>query len=270
MKRRTALFGLGVLASGSGAIATSAAIANSVSTTSQLAVVVDEQLKVRAGQAFNDDGSVKSGYTDRYVAYESKPSFFDDSSDGLDDIDADDPPIATVNRRDQNINNDVKVITGISIENNKNDYYFENILKVENYGGKKQRIGISYDRSDNTYDPNGQYGEAVDTTAAAGDPALSPHDVQSVYRFEVNNDDLDEYRISPDESNGGSDDPARYYSLQPGETVQLDLRIDLTPYFSGLVNPKENIEAAADTSPTFTRSTDSVDMLDAITVVRDS
>lgn len=272
MKRRTLLAGIGAAASGSGAIATSAAVANSVQTTSQLSIVVDERLEVRAGKAFNDDGSVKneSKYTDQYVPYDENSSFFDEQDDVLADIKKDEIPIATVNRRDENTNDDVKIQTAISIDNNTDTFQFENILEIENYGGTRQDIGISYDRTDSTYDPNGQYGEDIDLNAGAGDTTVSTHDAQSIYRFVINNDSFTNYRISPDQENGDSDEPTNYYVLDPGNMIQIDLNINLEPYFSGLVDPKENIESASETTPTFQGSTDTVDLLDAISIVRDS
>ena len=65
------LAGTGMLLTGSGIIGTSAAFRNSVTATiTDFRVISTEQLEVRAGPAFNDDGSVRSEYTDRYVAYE--------------------------------------------------------------------------------------------------------------------------------------------------------------------------------------------------------
>jgi hypothetical protein len=268
MKRRTLLAGIGALASGSGAVATSAAIANSVQTTSQLSVVVDERLEVRAGQAFNDDGTVKPSYTDRYVPYENNSSFFNDSSGGLVDIDQSDVPVATVNRRDNNQNQDVEIQTAISIENDLDTPIFEDILEIENYGGTEYEIGISYDRDDSQYDPNGQYGSDV---VVGGDytTELTEADVQSVYRF-LGPDDT---QISPDWFTV-TDDPNSYITLGSGETKQLHLQIDLTTYGENVRSPsndpKEDISNAADTTPTFQGTSDTVDMLDAITVTKKS
>ena len=96
MKRRTLLAGLGTVASGSGAIATSAAIANTVQTASEMNIVVDEQLRVRAGQAFTDDGDVKDEYADQYIPYGSNESFFDEQNDVLDDISKDELPLGDI------------------------------------------------------------------------------------------------------------------------------------------------------------------------------
>jgi hypothetical protein len=112
--RRSTVLGLGMLATGSGAALTSVAFNNSVNASSDMRVVVDKRLEVRAGQAFNDDGKINanSGNTNQsnYVEYASNESFFEDSSnpnpdpEELVDIDSNDLPVATVNRRDQNVN----------------------------------------------------------------------------------------------------------------------------------------------------------------------
>jgi len=270
MKRRTLLAGLGAVASGSGAIATSAAVANSVQTASQLSIVVDERLEVRAGKAFNDDGSVKKSEDnyDNYVPYDGNNSFFTDQSGGLDDINKSDAPVATVNRRDGNINDGIRIQTAISVENGKETPVFEDILEVENYGGKTSEVGIAYDPDDSQYDPNGQYGSDV---VVNGDPQteLTDTDVQSVYRF-FGPDGL----ISPDWSTE-SDEPEwgnqDYMTLAPGETKQIELRINLTPYLDIIgsgIDPTEHISEAADTTPTFQGTLDTVAMLDAITVMK--
>lgn len=85
MKRRSALIGLGSLAFGSGAVFSSATFTNSVGPSSDMRVVVAEDLEVRAGQAFNDDGIINTSNGDitpsNYVEYASNTDFFDPSSD---------------------------------------------------------------------------------------------------------------------------------------------------------------------------------------------
>lgn len=276
MKRRTALFGLGLLASGSGAIATSAAVANSVQTTSQLSLVVDERLEVRAGQAFTDDGSVKSEYTDQYVPYESNQSFFNEQDDVLADIDKVELPVATVNSREQYINGDVEIQTAISLDMVSETFTFEDILEVENYGGEKKAVSISYDRNDTAYDPNGQYGEEVNLESPSNGK-LTAHDVRHVYSFQVPSRFISTStapnQISPGVGDGqpdsSNDEPEESYIVDPGQTVQLNLKIDLSEY-AFTIEPRQGIESAIDKSPSFSGTVDTVDMLDAITVNADN
>ena len=275
MKRRTALFGLGVLASGSGAIATSAAVANSVQTASKLSIVVDERIEVRAGQAFNDDGSIKnkSKYTSRYVPYDTNSSFFDEQNDVLADIERENLPVATVNSRDKNVNGNVKIQTAIPLDIGTNTFLFEDILELENYGGSKQSVGISYDRSDTTYGPNGQYGEDVNVGDTASDNKLTAHDVRAVFSFQVperfRTNNSSPQKISPAEINnqGDNDDPESTYDITSGQTVQLNLRVDFSTYGNFVsFDPRKGIESGINKSPSFSGTVDTVDLLDAITV----
>jgi hypothetical protein len=269
MKRRTLLAGIGSLASGSGAIATSAAIANTVQPTSQLNIVVDEQLRVRAGQAFSDDGSVKQEYADQYVPYDTNQSFFDEQDDVLDNISTGDLPVATVNGRDKNINGDVTVQAAINVDRDADTFTFEDILEIENYGGSSKSVGVSYDRDDTTYDPNGQYGEDVNVGDSASEDKLTAHDVRAVYNIQV----PDRFtqtdgpiKISPAAADE-DDTPANYYSIDPTQTLQIDLQIDLSPYGNFVTfDPREGIQSAVDKSPTFSGTIETVDLLDAISV----
>ncbi|WP_133304615.1 hypothetical protein [Halonotius aquaticus] len=278
MKRRNALLGLGALATGSGAISTTASIVNSIETTSELGIVVRPRVEVRAGKAFNDDGSVKSRYQSHYLPYDSNSSFFDDTSDTLDNIDKSELPVATVNRRDQYVNENVKLQVAFDLRRDSDTFRFENILEVENYGGESQKIGIAYDRTDTTYDPNGQYGEQVTLGGSVDNSDLTGHDVRWVYSFIVPDrfTDTGPTKISPayndSDSDDGMDDPNRYFSLGPGETVQLDLKINLGNYLrilSNPIDPRKGIESQIDKTPSFAGTTDLVEMLDAITIQTD-
>lgn len=277
MKRRTLLTGLGFLASGSGAVATSAAVANSVQSASELSVVVDERLEIRAGQAFTDDGSVKSGYEDQYVSYDSNPNFFDSQNDTLADIDRSELPAAAVNARNKNINQDVKLQSAFRLRRNSDTFLFEDILEVVNYGGSSESIGIAYDRTDGTYDPNGQYGEAVNFDSAS-ENTLTAHDVRTVYNFQVPNrftGASNPIKISPavgtQTPDSSNDEPKNFFEVDSGQTLQLDLLIDLSPYGGfASIDPRTGIESAIDKSPSFTGTIDTIDLLDAITVKIDN
>jgi hypothetical protein len=273
MKRRTLLAGIGALASGSGAIATSAAISGTVNTASSLTVVVEQDLEAKAGLAFNDDGSVKNSYSEQYVPYPTNTSFFQEQSNPLDDINREDVPVGTVSPRNTTVNDELELKVALSIENNINTFIFENFLQIENNGGTEQNVGIRYDRENDAYDPNGQYGEDV---VVGGDfeNDLSQHDVQHIFRFKTNDPGTGgEMLISPDPT-GDSDAPNESRQINPGNSIQVNLDIKLTElqYRVDIIDetftldPKENIENAVDTTNGFGDSITTVDLLDGITI----
>jgi len=269
VKRRTMLAGTGMLVTGSGIIGTSAAFGNSVTAGSDFRVITSRKIQVRAGQAFAADGSVNEGYKDRkdpygdFVAYEeTADSMFFDNAGGLNNISKEDIPVATVNPRDENSNDDLVIESAISLDSD--GVVFEDILEIQNRGTRTESIGISYDRDKN------QYGEDVNVDGDAGNE-LTEIDVQSVYRFITDNE-----RISPSQNTIGideRDDPANFVEIDPTETVQIDLKIDLSPWDLGFNlegNPEELILQAAQLGGPFEGSTDTVDMLDSITVGTES
>jgi len=280
MKRRTLLAGIGALASGSGAIATSAAIAGTADASSNINAIVDQNLEVKAGAAFNDDGTVRSGedkdYEDQYVSYPSNDSFFQSGSDPLDDISRDDAPVATVSPRDSTVNDELDIKVALSIENSIDTFLFEDMLRVKNNGGDDKNVAIRYDRDNEAYDRNGQYGEDV-IVGGSFSNELSHHDVQHVYQFvtrdPANGTDL---RLSPDPttSEGGTkdDEPTESRIVDPGDSIQVDLRVNLNSLTvntlggSYTLNPKKHIRGAIDTTAGFGDSITTVDLLDAITV----
>jgi len=261
----------GALASGSGAVATTAAIAGTADASSNINAIVDENLEVKAGAAFDDDGTVRSSYEDQYVAYPSNDSFFQSGSDPLDDISRDDAPVATVSPRDTTVNDELEIKVALSIENSTDTFLFEDILRVENNGGDDKNVAIRYDRDNGAYDPNGQYGEDVNVGGDFSNE-LSQHDVQHVYRFQssdpANGTDL---RLSPDPTTN-DDEPTESKIVEPGDSFGIDLQIDLTELTitnalgSATLDPKENIRDAIDTTTSFGNSITTVDLLDAITV----
>ncbi|ESS08529.1 MAG: hypothetical protein A07HN63_01759 [uncultured archaeon A07HN63] len=225
MKRRTALMALGALATGSGAVATSASISGTADSSSDITVVVEEELEVKAGKAFNDDGSVKSSYQNQYVPFPSNNEFFGNqsspSTDPLKDISRSDAPVATVSPRNTTVNDSLKLKVALSIENTTDTFTFEDILTIENNGGDAKDVGIMYDRD------YGQYGDDV---IVPGDfeTELSQHDVQHIYQFRTDDPgNAGQMRISPDPSRG-SDDPTESRSVDGGSSIQVDLEIDLT------------------------------------------
>ncbi|WP_280586253.1 hypothetical protein [Halorubrum sp. Boch-26] len=227
-------------------------------------VVVAENLEVRAGQAFNDDGSVKSnhpspnGNSENYVEYASNTSFFDAGPNGgLEDIDTDDLPVATVNRRDQNVNGDVKIQVATNVDTTT--VTFTDILEIENKGTDAVKVGISYDRNAN------QYGDDVNV---GGDPQteITQQTVQHIYRLIGHGTGtFGSGRISPDQSDT-SDDPANVAEIGSGETIPVDLKVDLNDMFGFLDVQSQITDEATLNGDPFQGRIDTVDLLDEITV----
>ena len=272
MKRRTALATFGTLITGSGAVATSAAISTTTDTSSNITVIVEEQLEVKAGNAFNDDGTVKSSYQNQYIPYPSNDEFFGNqsspSTDPLKDISRSDAPVATASPRNTTVNDSLELKVAISIENNDDTPTFENFLTIKNTGGDPKPVGIMYDRDYN------QYGEDV-VVGGSFQNDLSQHDVQHIYRFTSTDPVNGKLLISPDPSSN-SDDPSDSRVVDSGDSIQVDLEIDLTKLTistvlgSATLDPKEHVRGELDTTGSFGDSIEIVDLLDAITVINDS
>jgi len=272
MKRRNVPITLGALATGSGAVATSAAISGTVDTSSNINVIVEEQLEVKAGNAFNDDGTVKSSYQNQYVPYPSNNEFFGNqsspSTDPLKDISRSDAPVATASPRNTTINDSLKLMVAISIENSTDTFTFEDFLTIKNTGDDPKPVGIMYDRD------YSQCGEDV-VVGGSFQNDLSQHDVQHIYRFNTNDPVNGNVQISPD-PRSNSDDPENSQTVDPGSSIQIDLEIDLTKLTistvlgSATLEPKEHVRGELDRTGSFGDSIEIVDLLDAITVINDS
>jgi hypothetical protein len=265
MRRRGLLVGLWTLASGSGAVVSSAVLSDTVTPAGDFRVIATENLDAAAGDAFNTDGTVNQSNptADQYVEYDSNDTFYDGSG-GLSDISRSEIPVATVNERQTNLNGDVDIQAAISISNDTDTPIFEDILQVENPTNSPQSVGIMYDREGGQIGDSGagQYGSDV-TLRTDPRNGLTQHDVQSIFRLQIGST-----RISPDHTTD-SDDPDNYVSISANTTRQIDLQIDLTPYDSGGytdIDPKAHVREAADTEAGFGDTIDTVDMLDRVTL----
>jgi len=261
MKRRAMLAGAGMMVTGSGIISTSAAFGSATSVTSDLRVITEENLEVRAGNAFENPAD-----SNKFVAYEESPeSMFFDNSGGLNKISADEVPVATVN---DGVNSDLIIETAISLDDG--GVRFEEILEVENIGTTDKFVGISYDRQDESGQGAGQYGEDV---VVGGEHAneLTDVDVQRVYQFEAMPDGATSFvQISPDEENVGDDSPRSEVLVEAGTKKSIDLEIDFSPFIYGdafeeNTDPGEQIFEAAELDDPFAGSLDTVNLLDGIT-----
>jgi hypothetical protein len=282
--RRSALAGISALAFGSGVTSTIAAFNSAISGAADMRVVVADGLEVRAGQAFNDDGSINTANGNitpsNYVEYATNSTFFDLSSDpepqGLVDIDSDDLPVATVNRRDENVNEDVKIQVATSIDTTS--VTFHDILEIKNNGTSPVNVGISYDRNtqtdsvtDTTANPDSSFNQYGDDVNVAGNTGTEITDatVQHIYQFTVPDPNSNQPNIISPSLNSTGDEPTEVQTIGPGGKIQLSLSVDISDIVTvlGNVDVQSQIEDAATLSGSpFQEKRDTVDLLDGITV----
>lgn len=258
LTRRKTVIGLGLLATGSGATFTSAAFTDSTAADADLRVVVDQNLTVRPGPAFNN--------ADQKADFTNNTDFFDgqDINDTADGGGAFDPngddeslPLASATGENDNLSIKVAVPLGSSAT-------FSELLEIENELDSSVDIGISYDRNAS---PN-QYGEDVD--AAGG--GLATNVAQRAYQFKVNstgnlispdpadNDAVDDSGGNSPDIGNNDDLPADTVSISPGSSKKVDLVID-TSTDSGVINDEADIN-----SNVFGFQRDTVQLINGLTI----
>lgn len=297
VKRRSMVIGLGALATGSGAVFSSAAFANSAASSADLRVVVEESLNFRPNPDAAEDNDNVLGPDD----LGDDGGFFDgnDLDDSEEGAFADnDPPLAATNG-EANEDLELSAVAGLG-----DVATFEELFILENNSTETVNVGIAYDRGDSDFDTDsaaaGQYGDDI---AVNGNSGLTPAIPRGSYQFSVNSfvdnsgiDDGDFYAdnqlsnvISPaqngtlpdsgvgsgDESgnatfvgdnetiNNERDRPADAITLSPGASVTIDLDVDLD-YDTAV---QDAIREQADIEfDGFGTTRDTVDLLDGITV----
>lgn len=289
--RRRTVLGLGSLAFGSGAALSSAAFSSSTDPTADLRVVVSEGLEVRAGQAFNDDGSVNTGNEDidpdnyidpRKTGDTVGEDFYDGDELGpvFDDPDTD-PPLATVSARSGNeshagVNDELEIYVVPTLDE---ETEFTDLLEIVNLGNTPvERIGISYDRT------NDQYGNDV---TVENDPLdvdypdeIGPLGVQRIFRFSGRFAGQG-LRLSPDSKTEEPDDPAVSdapnedgldNSLGPGEQADLTLDVEFPSSWKPIgrggpdIDLNRTVRNVATGGNPFAGGTGVADLLDEITI----
>ena len=264
VKRRTTVLGLGALAMGSGAAFTSAAFADSTTADADLRAVVEQNLVVQPPDDFDDDDNIIDD-----------DDFFDDDGSLNDDgaFEDNDPPLAFA----EGENDELRIITAVPVGQSAT---FEGILEIDNDGLEEVEVGIAYDRDPST--GGNQYGVDVDVD---GDPErdgdLSPEIARRSHQFRVSDDQNADFRVGAGGGNGrispsdnssndnvGTDEtvnqahdrPANAVQIGPGETVELDLVIDLA-------SDEDEIEDAAEIDPNqFGFQQDTVQLISGFTV----
>lgn len=211
VKRRTTILGLGALAMGSGAAFTSAAFENTAAADADFRVVVEDDLVVEPGPAFRDSEdnfNPSSGNAEDW-ARENGDSFF--SGDSLESIDRDDGPKVAAMNNATNSDLEIEVATFLD-ENAGLDQTFEDFLQVRNSGTTQRNVAIGFS----------EFGSDVSSEDINAD------DVREIYQFE----NTDGIRISEE----SFEDIPNWFTLEAGETRQINLSVDTTEFYEEIVD----------------------------------
>ena len=285
--RRKTLVGLGALATGSGALFSSAAFSNTVNPSSDMRVVVEEDanLLVEPGISFRDGSDPNDSYdstldpTNGKFAGDNNNDFFSTGtpSSGTSDalgssIDLDDLPVAFVSN---DTNGDISIQVAVQLGETAS---FEDLLQVTNNGSNAVDIGIKFSAF------------GVDTTSSnvggGGDFSDQGGNVQienavGAYAFSAPSISTGSDQISTDANDfAGQTDPTVDSQKIPspaltvsggGTTEQIDLDVDMTS--SATAGPGDfptQVDAAADPanpgSNVFQEKEDTVQLVQEIAI----
>lgn len=175
--RRKTVLGIGTLATGSGALFSSAAFENSTTPSADLRVVVEEALSFRPNPDATDADNVLD--SDEFEDFFDGEDI-DDSDTGAFDGDVE-PPLAATNG-EPNENLELFAVAGLG-----DTATFSELFLLENDSTEAVAVGIGYDRNNSNFSTTdadaGQYGDDIDVNENGG---LTPVIPRSSYRFEVN------------------------------------------------------------------------------------
>ena len=260
VKRRSMVVGLGALATGSGAVFSSAAFANSVTPSSDMRVVVDEDLTVEPGVIFRDGSSASASFDPSSSNTPGSTSvynsnayslFGDNDSDGLADISVDNLPAASANNADDgSLSLEIAVALDVddTIGNGQNG-----LIQVNNDTVDSHDIAIRFS----------SFGSDVPDSGSPGSSDVTQGQVVETYQFY----DSDGNRISPGigqaNGNGILPDPQKVpntVTVDAGSTEQIYLDYDTATH-------AKDIQDAADLGDNpFNESQDTVNLVDEIEV----
>jgi hypothetical protein len=202
VKRRSLVIGLGALATGSGAVFSSAAFANSAQAGANFQVVVEDELIVEAGEAFRDgEGFAPDG--DKYRDLGDNIIF--SGNNGLGDVSFEDLPVAGAT---DGTNDDLDLAVATKIDT---DVLFSGFLQIRNEGTEDKDVGVDFS----------DYG-----SAAEGGGQIAKDLVSTVYQFEADGDIVSPNPNTPGGATAG--EPETYVTVEAGESLQIDLNVDTT------------------------------------------
>jgi hypothetical protein len=198
------------LATGSGAVFSSAAFQSNVNPTADMRVVVEDDLIVEAGSSFRGSGGayLSSPPGEKFYGTDNDGLF--DGSESLGDVDIADLPAARVN---DGTNGELYIQTAVRNRDESGSstiVSFPNLLRVRNDGTETANVGITYQPT------NEAYGEDV---IDGGD--VRANDVIEAYEFFNSGS-----KISPQSDYEAG--PKNTVEVGVGETEQIGLEIDLS------------------------------------------
>ncbi|TKX84042.1 hypothetical protein EXE43_21035 [Halorubrum sp. SS5] len=205
-KRRSMVIGLGALATGSGAVFSSAALQSTTTSDAAFEVYTVQELNVKRGDSTHDR-------TDNSIT------------------DAGDLPQADVDGSTQKGNLNVKVAT----RNNSDSHSLTHLLDVENNGTEAVNVGFGFET----------FGGMV-VSSGAGTGEVTEDQVKGMYSFQVNTGDSsntisggDGADLSPG-SGDSKDNPQNYKTIDPGERLAVDLVVDAPGEVVSAINEATN------------------------------
>ena len=243
--RRKTVLGLGALATGSGAVFSSAAFASTVSPSADMRVVVGQEfsnnLRVEAGDIFrNSNGNFypSSGSSTVKTVHDiGSTTFF--SSNELDDLEVADLPAAGAND-ENNEGLSLAVATAVGETATIGDGASGDVgfIQIENNTPDNHDIQIKFD----------DFGDDVT------DDSVTERRVRQIYKFYDSYDN----QISED----GSGSIPNSITVSSGTTEQIYLKVDTETK----VLYDEVMEATSTNDSPFTTEQDTVDLVDSIRV----
>ena len=229
LSRRKTVIGMGMLAAGSGAAFSSAAFNNSVSPSSDMRVVVEEQLIVEPGIMFRDGSNaddtfdpstVGTGpnsenlYDNDGIGGSGTEIFGGNNDDGLADITFDDVPAASAND-DSNDNLSLEVATLLEVDDQIGSSS-EGFIQIRNDTSESQTVAIRFE----------EFGPGTGGSQDSKGGAVSESDVVSIYEFY---DSSDSKISSVDTGSAVADQTvAGTVTISPGNVEQVYLDYDTT------------------------------------------
>lgn len=269
LNRRKTVLGLGAMATGSGAVFSSAAFSSDVDASSDMRVVVEEDLIVEAGAAFRDASdnydSTLDPTGDGKFAGTDNSDFFANTDPGTDteedlgnDLDPDDAPAVFVNDL-QNQNLEIKLATPLD----DTTYTFNDFLRVKNETASQISFGIKFQEfgADTTGNQDSNGGN-VNEASVVNDPTTAPD--KGIYELKDSNGD----QISTDgghfdtNSISSVDNQQVYKSvdINAGTKEQISLEVDFTA--SSIRNSIKGASSASGNP--FNTIEDTVQLVDAL------
>jgi hypothetical protein len=249
LNRRKTILGMGLLAAGSGAAFTSAAFSNSVNPSSDMRVVVAEELTLEPGILFRDgssasdpvDPGASSPPGSETLKNQSSDSLFGGNNDpGLTSISYSDIPAAAIN---DEIDGDLFLEVAVAIGTTGSIGDASNgVFQVRNDTSDPQDIAIRF----------GTFGPDAD-----GDPNdLSEQEAVETFKF----NDSSDTQISTDDPNTTPQTVDNTVTISPGNVEQIYVDYDTATYDSELKT------ASGISGQSFGQQTATVDLVDTINV----